>query len=266
MFNIVGIDFTSSPSKRKKIVCCFCNLTNGFLKINTLKSYDNFNLYESDFLKKGSWISGFDFPFGLPNLMVSNLGFKKEWKNYVQQISNITKEEFKNRINILRSKRKYGEKFIYRTTDKLTKAGSPMQLINPPLAQMFYEGSSRLLLNNISVYPCNLISAKRIAFETYPKLTIKKILNKSYKNDSGIKKRDQFENREKVIKAISSNIFKIEIKINKKIKKKSVEDTSGDTLDSVICACTTANFIQNYKTIGSKISQRIKNEGWIIGI
>jgi hypothetical protein len=61
---ILGIDFTSRPSRKKPITCVHCMLKGRVLRADGLEEWPEFAPFEDALRKPGPWIAGIDFPFG----------------------------------------------------------------------------------------------------------------------------------------------------------------------------------------------------------
>ncbi len=78
--NIFGVDFSSSPSRRKPIVIACARLSASLRHSNqwvlSLECFEKVHSLDgfADWLKTpGPWLSGFDFPFALPVPMTASL-------------------------------------------------------------------------------------------------------------------------------------------------------------------------------------------------
>jgi hypothetical protein len=75
---IVGIDFTSAPSRRKPITLASGRLVRSaeddeVLALERIDGFDTWACFEG-WLARGCWIAAMDFPFGLPRDFVAALG------------------------------------------------------------------------------------------------------------------------------------------------------------------------------------------------
>jgi hypothetical protein len=62
---ILGVDFTSTPSKRKPITCAVAHFANAStLDIDQVERIETFTNYEALLRRPGPWLGGFDHPFG----------------------------------------------------------------------------------------------------------------------------------------------------------------------------------------------------------
>ena len=266
---IFGIDFTSAPSHKKPITIAEGELKQENLTVRQVHALTNFKELE-DFLKqRGPWVAGIDFPFGLPGAFLSSLGLPHEWKNYAQKLTRRPRSEFEKKIKRFKLKHTSPYKEPLRFTDLLASAQSPLKLVNPPVAKMFYEGSKIILKSGASILPCLPKNTNRIILETYPALIARRFA-KSYKSER--KETSQHKlNRKKIISGILSSKFKDEfgftVNIESALKKELENDTKGDFLDAVLCSLQAAWASKKGKPhYGSPQTCRnlMRSEGWIV--
>ena len=74
---ILGVDFTSAPSRHKAITVAHAALVG-----NRLTSFAEF---EALLQKPRPWVGGVDFPFGLPRDLVVTLGWPPAWPQMARQ-------------------------------------------------------------------------------------------------------------------------------------------------------------------------------------
>ena len=72
---IVGVDFTSAPTRVKPIVAAECLADEAALEVERLLEFADWPAYEHWLGEGGPWIGGFDFPFGLPRRFVRAEGW-----------------------------------------------------------------------------------------------------------------------------------------------------------------------------------------------
>jgi hypothetical protein len=181
---IYGLDFTSSPTRRKPITCAQCELSDAVLTVEDCLTMPSFAEFEAFLHSDGPWLAAFDFPFGQPRSLVANLGWPQDWPGYMRVVASMSKAEFEDTLHSYRAERLPGDKLHLRLTDRLAGAISPMMLHRVPVGKMFFQGATRLYRSPISVLPCRPTSDNRIAVEGYPALVARKLIGKrSYKSD-----------------------------------------------------------------------------------
>ena len=266
---IFGIDFTSAPSRKKPITIAESRLTSGNLTVQKIHVLVDFNEFENFLKQKGPWIAGIDFPLGLPGAFLSTLGLPHDWKSYVQKLTRRPRSEFEKKIKQFKSKHSSPYKEPLRFTDIIASAQSPLKLVNPPVAKMFYEGSKIFLKSGVSLLPCHPKKTNKIALETYPALVARRFAQsyKSESNDTPQKK----SARKKIISGILGSDLKDEfgfsVTIEDPLKKELEKGSQGDSLDAVLCSLQAAwAGLQGKPDYGIPNTRKnlTRSEGWII--
>ena len=291
---IYGVDFSSSPNKKKPIV-----VANGFLEkkkySQTEKKFlivENFkyleNLFDFEvFLKSsGPWFAGFDLPFSMPVELVESNKWPKIWNEFINFYCRQSREYLRSMFVNWCNERPLGNKFAWRKTDKCAGSSPAMRWTNPPVAWMMHAGMKIMIrqnlyfpahnfpvhLNRIAVDFNNFIEKNihfnhKLAFESYPGFVAKKIVKKSYKSDN-LKKNTQerFDNREKIIKDLVQANLKPDLSLvcSKGTYDMAINDHRGDILDSMICAFQVADSLFK-KNFGLNHNYN-SFEGWIISV
>jgi hypothetical protein len=251
---IFGFDFTSAPSVHKSITQACAVLVHGTesahaqLLVSSVARLTTFAAFEKALSTPGPWVAGFDFPFGLPRELVSTLGWPDDWARLVSHVRDIGKPAFKAALNAVRESRPMGARYIARRGDLAAGASSPMKLVNPPVGLMFFEGAQRLLSSKVSVIPCAPAAERRIALEAYPGFLARQIIKKSYKKDGREGSTpERRAARGAIVHAITTPSDGAQLQTKRPItvldaplRAACIEDGSGDTLDSVLCALQAA--------------------------
>ena len=102
---ILGIDFTSTPTKRKPITCVTAELTERSLEVSSLSGWTDLSQFEEGLAQSGPWVAGIDLPFGQSRKFVNNKGWPRSWKGYVQHVSTMTRKEFRTELDDYRQNR-----------------------------------------------------------------------------------------------------------------------------------------------------------------
>lgn len=265
---IRGIDFTSAPSPRKRIVCAEAYLDGTTLVINGFVSLASWTAFEAALVSPGPWVAGMDFPFGQPRRLVENLGWPLSWESCIGEVARLTKAEFAALLDAYRSKRPAGDRHHLRATDRAAGAVSPMMLVGVPVAKMFYEGAPRLLRAGVSVLPSFPLPTDRVAVEAYPALFARRVCTGSYKNDSPRKQTlQQAQNRRTIISALHDETFTsaygLRVMLAPAVTELAAGDPSGDYLDAAICALQAAwSWSQREQNWGFP-PETDRLEGWI---
>jgi signal transduction histidine kinase len=266
---IFGIDFTSAPGQKKPLTVAEGDLNQGNLVIQRIHALVSFDEFEDFLKKKGPWIAGIDFPFGLPGAFLSTLGLAHDWPSYVQTLTRRSRADFEKKIKTFKSKHASPYKEPLRFTDVLASSQSPLKLVNAPVAKMFYEGSKRILKSEASILPCRPKKGNRIILEAYPALVARRFAE-SYKSET---KDTSSKNsaRKKIVAGILDsglkNEFGFSLEITNDIRNEMQNDTKGDSLDAVLCSLQAAWAWQQGKPhygmhAGNK--NLTQSEGWIV--
>lgn len=72
---VIGVDFTSSPTRKKPLTCMHCTLEKRILLAGKLEEWSDFGPFEEALKRPGPWIAGIDFPFGQSRTFVENIGW-----------------------------------------------------------------------------------------------------------------------------------------------------------------------------------------------
>lgn len=266
---IYGIDFTSTPSKKKPITLAECAFGENILEVKAVKSLTDFSAFEAFIDTDGDWVAGIDFPFGLPRKLITNLGWPVLWEGYIHKISEMKKAEFGETLRVYREGRGKGDKQHRRRTDELAGSCSPMMWYGVPVGKMLYEGAPRLRRSKSCVLPFQEpLAGRGIILEAYPALVARKIISRrSYKSDDRMKQAgDCKAAREEMVQNLDSDAllsaygFRV---VTRAISLESLsQEGSADHLDAVLCAMQAAWAYCN-RNFGIPVScDRL--EGWIV--
>lgn len=249
---VLGVDFTSAPSKRKPIVVARGHLVAARLTVTCIEKLDNFAAFDTLLAEPGPWVGGFDLPFGLPRELVETLGWPTTWRELVSHAQNIGKDAFKAALNGVREARPMGARYIPRRGDAAAGSSSPMKLVNPPVGLMFFEGAPRIARTGMSVIPCAPTDDSRIALEGYPGFIARQFTKTSYKKD-GPEGRTaaRRSNREIIVNGVlSTSGFTggLNVEMPESLRLICADDGSGDALDAVLCAAQAAMALRAYQS------------------
>ncbi len=270
---ILGVDFTSAPSRRKPITLAVAKFSANCLAVERIDRIEGFDAFESMLSAPAPWVGGFDFPFGLPRELVTVLGWPTTWPELIEHVQKVGKQVFKDALNEIRVARPYGSRYIARRGDVAAGSSSSMKLVNPPVGLMFFEGAHRLLRAGVSVVPCAPRAGGRIALEAYPGFLARKITTDSYKKDGkeGMSSARRAV-RDLVVGAITSAsaaVSHINVVLPTMLHTACIDDGSGDTLDAVLCAiqaaqCVKANDANDTNGASFDMPPDVDSlEGWI---
>jgi hypothetical protein len=264
---VLGVDFTSRPRPDKAISCAHAKLSDRRLYIERVETFHDFGGFEDLLRRPGPWVGGFDFPFSLPRELVEQLGWPLEWRALIGEVTRLSREAFRDRLDEVRQARPFGARYLHRATDLSARSSSPMKLHNPPVGLMFYEGAPRLAASGATVFPCAEGDPDRIALEAYPALLARQVTRVSYKSD--LRSQQSLERscaRSAIIEALrtmGASWLGFDVKLPGEVEKSAHADGSGDRLDAILCACAAA-WAQIRSHFGTPLDVD-RLEGWIVG-
>jgi Protein of unknown function (DUF429) len=245
---IIGCDFSSSPSKRKPIVFAIGSLHSGRVQLLNLERVESLEGFSTWLTAQSDWIGGFDLPFGLPRELVEHLQWPTDWAACMRHYASLSREDIRTTFKAFCDARPVGGKFAHRATDVPAGSSPSMKWVNPPVAYMLHAGVPRLLDASIHLPGLHDGAAtdkdatgqpRRVALEAYPGLLAREILqNRSYKSDDKAKQTpDRLIARKDLITALEMGHtrLKLRLKLTHAQHDTLVGDASGDSLDAVLC-------------------------------
>jgi hypothetical protein len=250
-FPVVGVDFTSAPSRRKPIAVARGYLLASKLTIVRIDQLVDFAAFSALLDEPGPWIGAFDVPFGLPRELVNALDWPARWRELVSHVEAIGKGAFREALNTVRESRPIGARYIPRKGDTFAGSSSPMKLVNPPVGLMFFEAAPRIARSGVSVIPCAPSNDSRVALEAYPGYLARQITAKSYKKDGPDGRLgSRILNREIIVNSLVDGhpaLGELVLDIPDALSLKCIDDGSGDALDSVLCAAQAAMSLRAFQ-------------------
>jgi hypothetical protein len=239
---VFGIDFTSSPRRRKPLTCLRCTLEDGVLIAGELKEWASFDLFEHALRRPGPWIAGIDFPFGQSRTFVENIGWPGNWVDYAIVAGSLGRAEFRATLKNYSAARPFGDKEHRRKTDVAASSISPQKLHGVPVGLMFFEGARRLVEAGVTIPGLRLGDPERIVVEAYPGALARQLISRtSYKNDSRRKQTQlQFETRRRLLALILDGRLERSLGVTVKAPRSLADDPTGDQLDALLCAIQAA--------------------------
>lgn len=243
---IYGLDFTSTPTRRKPITCMYCQLQGSELHVQEYRYLASFTEFEEWLCSDGPWLAALDFPFGQPRTLIEALHWPLNWADYVAHITNMGKEQFEATIRAYQANRPTGEKLLVRSSDRLAGARSPMMLYRIPVGKMFFQGAPRLLAAPVSILPCRPTNDHRIVIEGYPALVARALIGKrGYKSDERkLQTSEQRAARQTILEELQSascrSLYGITPHISEELVQQLIAEPMGDALDALLCALQAA--------------------------
>lgn len=267
---IYGLDFTSTPSRRKPLILVRCALEGRILRAEGSETLTSFQELEGFLAAGGPWACGMDFPFGQPRGLVEALGWPPSWEGYVGKVSGLSKEEFEGALAADMASRPPGHKFRYRLADRRSRSTSAMRLFRVPVGKMFYRGAPLLLRSGVSVEPCRPTGSGRVAVEAYPAVVARRFLGKgAYKSDDRKKQTaEQAEARKELVAGLGSEVLEaaygFRVEMDAPWRERLVADPMADALDSLLCAVQAAWAYTKRDEGWGVPGECDRDEGWIL--
>lgn len=234
---ILGVDFTSTPTRRKPITAAWGYIADGVLTISSLELLDSFRSFEQLLARPDSWVGAFDFPFALPRAFVSEQG-QATWLEYVEQLCDTTREAFVGSVRRFMADRPVGRKRPSRLVDRLAGSASSLNIDRPPVGKMFYEGIRRLFNSGVSIVPCHQTPDARVALEGYPRLVAQSLAAGKYKSED--RRADHRDARTQMVSGFRDGRIRarygFDVCLQNEVRNRLLADESGDQLDAVLCA------------------------------
>ncbi len=205
-------------------------------KLEKLASLDAFAQWLA---RPGSWVCGFDFPFGLPRELVEHLGWPTQWRECMAHYASLTRPQIRDTFAAFCDARPVGGKFAHRAFDKRAGSSPSMKWVNPPVAWMMHAGVPLLLEAGVHLPGLHDGDDSRVALEAYPGLLARELIaSRSYKNDAKAKQTpERLIARKDIVTALETarSRLNLSLKLTHAQRDALVEDASGDSLDAVMC-------------------------------
>ena len=237
---LLGVDFTSAPTRRKPITVARGRLQGPVLRFERLDVCTDFSAFEAALAEPGPWLGAFDFPFGLPRAFVEHLalGVSAQDVNAELRRRCATRMDFRALVDAWGNARPAGQRLLHRRTDGAMpgiSSTSPLQTRYVPVGFMYFEGLSRLLAAGLGLPGLHAGDEARVGLEGYPGwLAFELIGNRSYKNQDSA---DRLIARKDIVDALEQGRTRLglRLKLTHAQRESLVDDASGDRLDAVLC-------------------------------
>ena len=265
---LVGCDFSSSPSRRKPIVLAWGSVTGARVVLRELERLDSLAAFAKWLARPGPWTGGFDFPFGLPRQLVEQLGWPSRWRDCIEHYAGLTRADIRSTFAAFCAGRPAGSKFAHRAFDKLAGSSPSMKWVNPPVAYMLHAALPLLLEAGVHIPGLHAGDPQRVALEAYPGLLARELIGRrSYKNDDKAKQTpERLIARKDLLTALENGQTRLglRIKLSNAQRDALVHDASGDSLDAVLCLVQAAWAQGHGAPLYGLPADLDPLEGWII--
>ena len=273
--HLLGVDFTSVPSRRKPITVARGQCIGGMLKVSGVEALTAMAEFDALLADAGPWLGAFDFPFGLPRVFTEALSLGAD----VAEVSAAVHARCADRMAFRALVDGWGQGLPHRATDLALGPGlrstSPLQTRYVPVGFMWFEGLSRLLAAGVSLPGLTpepragqgVSDPQRQALEGYPGAVAHAVLGRrSYKNSDDA---DRLIARIDLVDALEQGRLGApyagapRLKLSHALRESLVADASGDRLDAVLCLLQAAWAADRP---GFGLPARVDPvEGWILG-
>ena len=237
---MLGVDFSCNPSRRKPITVARGRVAGGRLVVESLDALPRLAEFDALLGTPGPWLGGFDLPFGLPRAFVDAHTFGATAADVIAAVRSrcATRLEWREFIDAWGNTQPSGARLLHRRTDTASPVAStsPMQTRYVPVGLMYYEGMARLIAAGVSL-PAQRHSGdpQRVALEAYPRRLAHAIVaRRSYKNGDDGERRAA---RTTIVATLEAGRarFGFALACDRALRASLVGDASGDRLDAVLC-------------------------------
>ncbi len=264
---LIGCDFSSSPHRRKPIVLAHGRLAEGTVHLERLEILASLAAFAEWLAAPGSWICGFDFPFGLPRELVEQLGWPTEWAASIRHYGVLSRAEIVATFDAFRAPRPPGSKYVHRAFDRLAGSSPSMKCVNPPVAFMLHAAMPLLLAAGVHIPGLHRGNPRRVALEAYPGLLARELVGRrSYKNDQKAKQTpERRAAREEILERLAAGRTRLGLRLDAgALRGELIADAGGDRLDAALCLVQAAWGARHGAPDYGLPAELDPLEGWIV--
>lgn len=271
---LLGVDFSSSPSRRKPIVMALGERSGARVRLRALETFETLDALGRWLAAPGHWVGGFDLPFGLPRELVAQLGWPLAWEPCMRHYRQLTRAQIRDTFAAFCAARPVGGKFAHRATDGPAGSSPSMKWVNPPVAFMLHAGVPRLIAAGVTLPGLFEGDGSRVGLEAYPGLLARSVLGPaSYKSDDKAKQTpERLIARKMLINALENgqapllHAVGLRVRLTHAQRDALADDASGDRLDAVLCLLQAAWAEQQHRAGVPRWGLPVFDplEGWIV--
>ena len=236
---LLGVDFTSAPTRRKPITVAHGRRDGALLRLARIEALPDFAAFDALLARPGPWLGVFDLPFGLPRELVESLGWPREWPALMRHYAALDRAAIRATFAAFCAARPAGAKFAHRACDGPAGSSPSMKWVNPPVAYMLHAGAPRLVEAGVTLAGLHAGDPQRVALEGYPGLLARELIGtRSYKSDERARQTpERLIARKDLVDALEQGRTRLglRLKLSHAQRDELVADASGDRLDAVLC-------------------------------
>jgi Protein of unknown function (DUF429) len=236
---LLGVDFTSAPSKRKPITVARGALAGPRLALQRIDKIEGFAGFEALLAEPGPWLGGFDFPFGLPRELVEALDWPRDFRALIAHYTHLERTVVREVFAAFCAARPAGSKFAHRACDRPAGSSPSMKWVNPPVALMLHAGVPRLIAAGAHLPALLDGDRDRVALEAYPGLLARELIGaRSYKSDERAKQTgERLIARKDLLHALELGRTRLGLRVAFTAAQRDalVADAQGDLIDALLC-------------------------------
>lgn len=236
---LLGVDFSSAPRAAKPIVAAWGRRAGAVLRLEAIETLATLDAFAEMLQRPGTWVGGFDLPFGLPRELVEHLGWPTDWPALMGHYASLSRDQIRDTFSAFCAARPVGGKFAHRACDGPAGSSPSMKWVNPPVAFMLHAGVPRLIAAGVHLPGLHEGDTARVALEAYPGLLARELIGqRSYKNDDKAKQTpERLIARKDLVDALEQGRSRLglRLKLSHAQRDALVADATGDRLDAVLC-------------------------------
>jgi hypothetical protein len=263
---VVGVDFTSRPTRRKPITLAMGERQGARVRLLQTQALSDEAGFEAWLAQPGPWVGAFDFPFGLPRELVEHLGWPTDWPALMDHYAALARAEIRATFAAFCQARPVGAKFAHRAADRPAGSSPSMKWVNPPVAYMLHAGVPALRRAGVHLPGLQAGDASRVALEGYPGMLARELIGgRSYKSDEAARQTpERLIARKDLIEALVQGRSRLGLRLHLSSAQRDelAADASGDRLDAVLCLMQAAWALDRPRWGWPAAVDRL--EGWIL--
>ncbi len=236
---LVGVDFTSRPTRRKPITVACGRREGTRMRLERVSRLPTQAAFVEWLRTPGPWVGAFDFPFGLPRELVHSLGWPEPWLALMRHYAGLTRAQIRDAFVAFCAARPAGGKFAHRATDRPAGSSPSMKWVNPPVAYMLHAGVPALVDEGLHLPGLHDGDPTRVALEGYPGLLARELIgSRSYKSDDIEKQtRERMMARHDLVEALALGRSRLglRLQLSNTQREELLADGTGDLLDAALC-------------------------------